>query len=83
MFYLMWQKKAYKRRGEGHGHPRTTPPSASPLEREKSAEKRGWRWRIAGGEKKKIEEERRRGWEWKGEEEYDGQEAMTEKDDVN
>ena len=35
------------------------------------------------GREEKIEEERRRGWEWKGEEEHDGQEAMTEKDDVN
>ena len=61
MFYLMWQKKAYKRRGEGHGHPWTTPPSASPFEREKSAEKRGWRWRIAGGEKKKSRKKEEEG----------------------
>ena len=26
MFYLMWQKKAYKRGGEDHGHLRTPPP---------------------------------------------------------
>lgn len=35
------------------------------------------------GREEKIEEERIRGWEWKGEEEHDGQEVMTEKDDVN
>lgn len=35
------------------------------------------------GREEKIEEERRRGWEGKGEEEHDGQEAMTEKNDVN
>ena len=35
------------------------------------------------GREEKTEEERRSGWEGKGEEEHDGQGAMTEKDDVN
>ena len=84
MFYLMWQKKAYKRRGEGHGHPWTTPPPFGFAlgERKKCGEER-MKMKNSRGREEKIEEERRRGWEWKGEEEHDGQEAMTEKDDVN
>ena len=83
MFYLMWQKKAYKRRGEGRGHPRTTPPPFGFAlgERKKCGEMR--MKMNSRGRDEKIEEERRSGWEGKGEEEHDGQEAMTEKDDVN
>ena len=62
MFYLMWQKKSLQKEGGGSRAPLDhPPPSASPLEREKSAEKRGWRWRIAGGEKKKLRKKEEEG----------------------
>ena len=83
MFYLVWQKKSLQKEGEGHGHPRTTPPFGFALGERKKCGGMRMKMKNSRGREEKIEEERRRGWEGKGEEEHDGQEAMTEKDDVD
>lgn len=83
MFYLMWQKKDLQKEGGGSRAPQDHPPFGFALgERKKCGEMR-MKMKNSRGREEKIEEERRRGWEGKGEEEHDGQEAMTEKNDVN
>ena len=84
MFYLMGQKKGLQKEGGGSRAPQDHPP---PLRlrpwREKKCGEIRMKMKNSRGREEKIEEERRRGWEGKGEEEHDGQEAMTEKNDVN
>lgn len=84
MFYLMWQKKKLpKWGGRVTGTPGPPPPFGFALGERKKCGEMKMKMKNSRGRKEKIEEERIRGWEGKGEEEHDGQEAMTEKDDVN